>query len=72
MSDTKDSSQSRDAAPRRAGTSAMASANLSKPVQGQTSTATQYWQSVAAAGRAAKLAASAEAATPSRQCRVRS
>jgi hypothetical protein len=69
MYNTKDSNQSRDVAPCRAEPSAMASANSSKPAQGQASAATQYWQGVAAAGRAAKPAAapSAEAATLGRQ-----
>ncbi|GAV34792.1 hypothetical protein ROTAS13_02462 [Roseomonas sp. TAS13] len=69
MSDTKGSNQSHDTAPRRAEESALAGARSSKLGQGQASAATQYWQSVAAAGRAAKPAAAAptEAATPGRQ-----
>ena len=60
MSDTKGSNPSRDAAPRRAEASASAGASTQQP--GQASAATQYWQGVAAAGRAAKPAASPSAA----------
>ena len=69
MSDTKGSNPSRDTAPRRAEASAAAGASSSKLAQGQASAATQYWQGVATAGRAAKPAAapSAEAATAGRQ-----
>lgn len=68
MSNTKSSSPSRDPAPRQAGTPATASAITQQPVQGQVSAATQYWQGVAAAGRAAKPA---EAETPGHQRRAR-
>lgn len=69
MSDTEGSNQSRDPAPHRAEASAAAGAGTQQPAQGRSSAATQYWQGVAAAGRAAKPAASAsaEAATPRRQ-----
>lgn len=73
MSDTKGSNQSRDTASRRAEASAAAGVSSSKPAQVQASAATQYWQGVAAADRAAKPAAapSAEAATTGRQRGVR-
>lgn len=68
MSDTKGSNQSRNPAPRRAKASASASAGTQQLAQGQASAATQYWQGVAAAGRAAMPAA---AMTPGRQRGVR-
>lgn len=73
MSDTKNSNQSRDTAPRRAEASVAAGASPSNPAPGQASVATQYWQGLAAAGRAAKptAASSAEAITPGRQRGVR-
>jgi len=66
MSDTKGSRQSYDTSPHRAEASATTSL---KPTQERSSAATQYWQGVAAAGRAAKPVAtlSAEVVTPSRQ-----
>jgi hypothetical protein len=69
MSDPKGSKQSRDRAPRRAGASAAADASTQQPVEGRSSAATQYWQNVAAAGRATKPAGApqADAATPGRQ-----
>jgi hypothetical protein len=73
MSDTKSSSPSRDPVPREAEAPAAASASTQQPVQGQVSAATQYWQGIAAAGRAAKPAAAtpAEAATPGHHRRAR-
>ena len=73
MSNIKGSNQSRDAAPRRAEASASDGVSTQKPGRGQASAATQYWQSVEAAGRAAKPAttAPAETATPRRQRSVR-
>jgi hypothetical protein len=68
MSDTRGSNQSRDPAPRRAEASATAGAGNQQAPQERTSAATQYWQGVAAAGRAAKpAAAQAEATPPARQ-----
>lgn len=74
MSDTKGSNPSRNTAPHRVGVSGEAGASSSKPTQKQAPAATQYWQGVAAAGRAAKPAAtpSAEATTTGRQRGVRS
>lgn len=73
MSHPKGSHQSRDTAPRRAEASAAVGASSLKPTQGQASTATQYWQGVAAAGRAVKppTAPSTEAAASKRQRSVR-
>lgn len=73
MSDTNGSNQSRDAAPGRAETPAKDGAGTQEAAQVQASAATQYWQSVAAAGRAAKPAAPAqeEAGKQARQRGVR-
>lgn len=73
MSDTKGSNRSRDPAPSRAETSAPAGASSSKPAQWQASAASLYWHGVAAAGRAARVAAVpfAETATTGRQQGVR-
>lgn len=60
MSNLKGSSRSHDAAPRPAEASTPAGAGL-PPAQVQASTATQYWQGVAAAGRAVKPASASQA-----------
>ena len=69
MADTKRPNQPHDPATRRAEAPAVADASTQRPAQEQASAATQYWQGVAAAGRAAKPAATApaETATPGRQ-----
>lgn len=56
MSDTKGSDQSRDAAPRLVEATAPAGSSAQQSAQGRSSAATQYWQRVAATGRAAKSA----------------
>ena len=73
MSDAKGFNQSHDPAPRQAEASAEAGASTQQPTRVQASAATQYWQSVAAAGRAAKpaTAAPAETARPGLQRSVR-
>lgn len=73
MSDNKDSNQSYDPVSRRAEMSGAAEASTQQPVQGRSSAATQYWQGVAAAGRAARptSVASAQAVTPNRQHSMR-
>jgi hypothetical protein len=56
MADAKGSSQSRDAVFRRAEAPTTANSSTQQSVQERSSAATQYWQRVAAAGRAAKPA----------------
>ena len=72
MSDTRGSNPSRGTAPRRAEASPTAGASSSKLAQGQALAAAQYWQGMAAAGRAAKRAATqADTAKPARQRGIR-
>lgn len=73
MSDNKDFNQSCDPGPRRAEVSGATEASTQQPVQERSSAATQYWQGVAAAGRAARPTSlvSAQAVTPNRQHSMR-
>ena len=73
MSNNKDSNQSCDPVPHRAEVSGQADASTQQPVQGRSSAATQYWQGVAAAGRATRptSVASAQTVTLNRQHGVR-
>lgn len=57
MSDTKGSSQTRNSARRWAEASAAANASRQRSAQGRSFAASEYWQGVAATGRAAKSAA---------------
>jgi hypothetical protein len=54
MADTKDSNPLQDAASHRAEAPTAASSGAQQSAQRQSFAATQYWQRVAAAGRAAK------------------
>jgi hypothetical protein len=63
MSDTKDPSPSRRTSPHRADASATAGAATQHTASQRSSAAAEYWQGVAATGRAAKSSATSQAGT---------